>query len=77
MNPKIWIRISRNVDGEKVYTPHLTFGVSSTMFFRECETLEEARWSCRIMVINLEGAGCKNIKYRKRPTRNFNCPIKR
>lgn len=42
--PKLWIRVHRNFEGEKEYLPMCTIGVQTFMFGRPCETKEEAKW---------------------------------
>ena len=77
MTPKLWIRISRNVEGSREYLPMLTFGVSTVHFGSECESTESAIWYCEIMKRNLEDAGSSKVLFRKRPHKGINCPIKK
>lgn len=76
MEAKIWIKICINTEGQKEFIPQLTFGVSTVKFGSECETKEHAEWYCNIMKSNLDKAGIKKVKIRKKPSKSINCPIK-
>jgi hypothetical protein len=70
--PKLWVRVHRNVEGEKEYLPMCTIGVQTFTFGRPCETKEEAVWYLGCM-----NTALGNAKKSPKQPRIYTRPLKR